>query len=72
MKNTIQNYLDENEIHNRTLSNQGKLAEMVGVRREYINRIINDKITPTVPLAIRIARALGCRVEDVFVLGEEG
>jgi DNA-binding XRE family transcriptional regulator len=44
------------------------LARMLGVRREYINRIIHRKITPTVPLGIRIAKALGMQVEDVFFL----
>jgi putative transcriptional regulator len=48
---------------------QGDLAQMVGVRREYLNRIINRKITPTVPLGIRIARALEVPVEELFILG---
>ena len=45
---------------------QAELARKVGVKREYINRIINCKITPTIPLGLRIARALGMKVEDVF------
>ena len=45
---------------------QGALAQKVSVKREYINRIINSKITPTVLLAIRIARALGVTVEDLW------
>ncbi len=47
---------------------QGDLAEMVGVRREYLNRIIHSKITPSIPLGIRIARSLGLQVEEVFIL----
>ncbi len=47
---------------------QGELAKMVGVRREYINRIINQKITPTIPLGVRIAKALNTKVEDLFIL----
>ncbi len=46
---------------------QAELAKKVGVKREYLNRIINKKITPTIPLGMRIARALGKRVEDLFV-----
>jgi putative transcriptional regulator len=45
---------------------QAELARKVGVKREYINRIINRKITPTIPLGSRIAKALGMKVEDVF------
>ncbi len=47
---------------------QTDLAKMVGVRREYINRIINRKITPGIPLGMRIAKALEVSVEDLFIL----
>ncbi len=46
---------------------QAELARRVGVKREYMNRIINRKITPTVPLGMRIAKALDMKVEDVFI-----
>ena len=47
---------------------QANLANMVGVKREYINRIINRKITPTVPLGLRIAKALDMPMEDLFII----
>jgi len=47
---------------------QGDLAMMVGVKREYINRIINRKVTPTVPLGMRIAKALKVPMEDLFII----
>ena len=47
---------------------QADLAKRVGLKREYINRIINRKITPTVPLGLRIAKALGMSIEDLFIL----
>ncbi len=47
---------------------QANLAEKVGVKREYINRIINRRITPTVPLGMRIARVLEVPMEELFVL----
>ena len=47
---------------------QTDLAQLVGVRREYINRIIHRKITPTVPLGIRIANALDVPLEELFIL----
>ncbi len=45
---------------------QAELARRVGVKREYMNRIINKKIVPTIPLGLRIARALGKKMEDLF------
>jgi putative transcriptional regulator len=62
VKNNIQKIIDDIGW------NQPKLASLVGVKREYINRIINNHITPTIPLGIRIAKALGRTVEDVFIL----
>ena len=47
---------------------QAELAKKVGVKREYINRIINRKITPTIPLGMRIAKALEVSVEDLFFI----
>ena len=60
MKNNIHKIIRERSM------TQGALAQKVSVKREYINRIINSKITPTVLLAIRIARALGVTVEDLW------
>lgn len=45
---------------------QAELGRKVGVKREYINRIINRGITPTIPLGLRIAKALDSTVEEVF------
>ena len=47
---------------------QANLAQMVGIKREYINRIINRKVTPTVPLGMRIAKALDVPMEQLFVI----
>lgn len=47
---------------------QANLASMVGIKREYINRIINRKVTPTVPLGMRIAKALEVPMEELFVI----
>jgi putative transcriptional regulator len=47
---------------------QASLANMVGVKREYINRIINRKVTPTVPLGMRIAKALDVPMEELFIV----
>ncbi len=47
---------------------QADLAQRVGVKREYLNRIINRKVTPTVPLGMRIAKALKVPMEDLFIV----
>lgn len=65
MINTISQVIREKRM------SQAELARLVGVKREYINRIIHQKITPTVPLGIRIADALGVSVEDLFILDEK-
>lgn len=45
---------------------QAGLAEMAGVTRRSINAIETGRMVPSVLLAIRIARALGVTVEEVF------
>jgi putative transcriptional regulator len=47
---------------------QAALAEAVGVSRKTINTVENGVFTPSVHLALKLARALGCPVEDVFSL----
>lgn len=47
--------------------NQAELARRVGVKREYMNRIINRQIVPGIPLGMRIARALGKKEEVFFI-----
>jgi putative transcriptional regulator len=54
-------------IHAKNMT-QANLAEKVGVKREYINRIINRKVTPTVPLGLRIALALEVPMEELFFI----
>jgi putative transcriptional regulator len=49
---------------------QSDLAKKVGIKREYINRIINGKITPKIPLGMPIAKALEVSVEDLFFIDQ--
>jgi putative transcriptional regulator len=51
---------------------QGKLAEALGVSRQTINAIETGRYTPSLPLAISLARFFGRPVEEVFVVEEEG
>lgn len=50
---------------------QGELAARVGVSRQTINYLEQQRYQPSVLLALRLARAFGCRVEDLFALQEE-
>ncbi len=45
---------------------QQQLAEAVDVSRQTINSIEKDRYTPSLPLAIALARFFGRTVEEVF------
>jgi putative transcriptional regulator len=47
---------------------QAALAEAVGVSRKTINTVENGVFTPSVTLALKLARALGCEVGELFSL----
>jgi putative transcriptional regulator len=48
---------------------QGELATAVSVSRQTINSIEQDRYTPSLPLAIALARFFGSTVEEVFDVG---
>ncbi len=50
---------------------QAALAEAVGVSRKTINTVENGVFVPSTTLALKLAAALGCRVEDVFYLSAQ-
>ena len=45
---------------------QGQLAAAMRVSRQTINSIETDRYTPSLPLAIAIARFFGTCVEEIF------
>lgn len=45
---------------------QEKLAERVGVTRQTIISIENNRYVPSLPLALKFAKIFKCRVEDIF------
>ena len=49
---------------------QADLAEQVQVSRKSINTIENSVFVPSTILALRIAKALGISVHDLFQLAE--
>jgi putative transcriptional regulator len=45
---------------------QGQLAEAMGVSRQTINSIENERYTPSLPLAMALARFFGVTIEEMF------
>ena len=50
---------------------QAALAERVGVSRQTIVAIEKGNYNPSVELALKLGRALGATVEELFTLEEE-
>ena len=48
---------------------QADLADRLGVSRQSVNAIETGKYDPSLPLAFKIARLFGLKIEEVF---EEG
>lgn len=61
MKNRIHEY------RTRLGLSQGALAERVGVSRQAINAIENDRHDPSVSLAFTVARVLQARIDEIFI-----
>jgi putative transcriptional regulator len=62
MKNTVK------EERIKKLLTQVQLAEIVGVSRQTIFSIEIHKYVPSVVLSLKLAKAFGRRVEDIFKL----
>jgi putative transcriptional regulator len=45
---------------------QGDLAEALGISRQSVNALETGKFDPSLPLAFRIARLFGKRVDEIF------
>jgi putative transcriptional regulator len=52
----------------RTNLTDAALAARAGISRSQLNRIRNRRAVPNVATAIALARALRCRVRDLFEL----
>lgn len=62
LRNTLRELRAERDL------TQAALAELVGVSRKTINTIENGVFVPSTVLALKLARALGLTVEDLFSL----
>ena len=63
------------QLHNRLREErarlkitQAELAVMVGVSRKTINTVENGVFSPSTVLALKLSRALGVTVEELFQL----
>jgi putative transcriptional regulator len=50
---------------------QADLAERVGVTRKTVNTVENNVFVPSTIVALKIARAFGVSVEELFALADE-
>jgi putative transcriptional regulator len=60
MKNQVRQLRTEREL------SQGQLAAAMCVSRQTINSIEQGRYTPSLPLAMKLARHFGSTVEEVF------
>ncbi|MFS8137433.1 MAG: helix-turn-helix transcriptional regulator [Thermomonas sp.] len=50
---------------------QGELAERLDVSRQTINALETGKYDPSLPLAFRLARLFGERIEQIFLFEDQ-
>ena len=65
MRNNLRVILAERKIK------KGNFAEKVGINRNTLSFIISEKSVPTLEVAMKIARALDLKVEDIWFFEEE-
>ena len=65
MKNKLTNKIRRLRFDHNEMTQQ-QLAELVGVTRQTIIALEAGKYTPSLTLAIKIGRAFGVTVEEVF------
>lgn len=59
------------EVRTRLGMSQQDVATLAGVTRQTISGVESDLFAPSAAVALKIARALGCRVEDLFWFEED-
>jgi putative transcriptional regulator len=60
VKNRLKEILEERGIK------QTWLAEQVGVTRQTMSNLINNRFCPSLDIAFKIANVLGLKLDDVF------
>lgn len=59
------------EIRERNGLTQQELADCIGVRRETIGHLENNRYNPSLEMALKIVKIFGLTVEEVFHLRNE-
>ena len=54
------------ELREKRGWSQAELAEQLDVSRQTVNAIETEKYAPSLPLAFKIARLFGLRIETIF------
>ncbi|MGB0582195.1 MAG: helix-turn-helix transcriptional regulator [Limisphaerales bacterium] len=67
MSEVVSNNIRELRQQNSKMTQQ-QLAELTGVSRQTIISIESNRYTPSLLLAIKIAKSFGLKVEDVFTV----
>ncbi|WP_010076382.1 helix-turn-helix transcriptional regulator [Clostridium cellulovorans] len=62
MKNKVKEFRKQLKL------TQDELAQELGVTRQTINAIENNKYNPTLELALKMSRFLGVSTESLFIL----
>lgn len=65
MKNLLKNLRAEHDW------SQAELADRLGVSRQTVNAIETGKYDPSLPLAFKIAKLFGKKIEEIFLPEEE-
>lgn len=50
---------------------QLELAQLIGVRRETIVHLENNRYNPSLEMALKIVQVFNCHVEDIFQLKKD-
>jgi putative transcriptional regulator len=65
MRNKLRVILAERNIK------KGEFANLIGITRGTLTLILKEESTPTLQVAIRIAKELGLKVEDIWYFEDE-
>ncbi len=59
------------EYRSRLGVNQAEMGSLVGTSRQTISQIERGDYSPSVTLALKIAKVCGAKVEDIFIYTED-
>lgn len=65
----LTNHLKEHRA--RLGVNQQQMGQLAGVSRQTISQIERGDYSPSVTLALKLAKICGCTVEDLFIYEED-